>query len=100
MSGGASCMSHRDHISEPSTRDVAAGMKLLAWLKSLWKRLRRRNYINQVLQVESRGELPRSLGSALYVIGEHPKWVILKCPCGCGEVIDVNLMKSRHPAGH
>jgi Family of unknown function (DUF6527) len=66
-----------------------------AWLKALWAWLWRRRHVSRVIQIESRSELPGNLGFALYVIGR--KWAVLKCPCGCGEVIDVNLMKSRKP---
>jgi hypothetical protein len=27
----------------------------------------------------------------------HPKWAVLMCPCGCENVIKVNLMKSYTP---
>lgn len=28
---------------------------------------------------------------------DHPKWAVLMCPCGCENVIKVNLMKSYSP---
>lgn len=67
------------------------------WLKALWAWLWRRQHVSRVVRVEGRSELPGNLGSALYVVGATPKWAVLKCPCGCGEVIDVNLMASRQP---
>jgi hypothetical protein len=80
---------------------MAAGMRILDWIiwfcNWLWGRTRR-DSVSRVVPVASRDALPRFLGSALYVVGgDHPKWAVLKCPCGCGEVIDVNLMKSRSP---
>lgn len=45
-------------------------------------------------------DLPERLQWALYIIGQHEhsaKWVVLECPCRCGERIYVNLMKSRVP---
>jgi hypothetical protein len=43
-------------------------------------------------------EVPPRLNGSLYIVGKPtPKWVLLSCPCGCGERIDVNLMKSRRP---
>jgi hypothetical protein len=30
-------------------------------------------------------------------VGDPAKWATLQCPCGCGDTIDVNLMKTRHP---
>lgn len=29
--------------------------------------------------------------------GEKAKWVKFRCPCGCGEVIALNLMQSHYP---
>lgn len=73
-------------------------MKLLKETISLWKKIRRRRRIKSVVRVESRGELPKKLGTAIYIVGsEGPKWVVLDCPCRCGERIDVNLMRSRRP---
>jgi hypothetical protein len=72
--------------------------RFIAWIKSLWRSFRRRDHISKVVQVESRADLPRNLGAALYIVGQTPKWAVLKCPCGCGEVIDVNLMQARHPS--
>lgn len=73
-------------------------MKLFAKIGEIWRRWRRRDYIDQVKFLGSMSELPRRLGSSLYVVGgDIPKWAILACPCGCGERIDVNLMQSRRP---
>lgn len=27
----------------------------------------------------------------------HPKWLLFRCPCGCGEIVNLNLMKSASP---
>jgi len=29
--------------------------------------------------------------------GGKNRWIYLKCPCGCGDIISVNLMISAHP---
>jgi hypothetical protein len=43
-------------------------------------------------------DLPERLGGDVFVVGEtKPKWVVLECPCRCGDRIDVNLMSSRQP---
>ncbi|MGC2468025.1 MAG: DUF6527 family protein [Candidatus Acidiferrum sp.] len=74
-------------------------MKLLKQIENVWKKLKRRKRLEKVLWVESRGDLPTRIGAKLYVVGtEIPKWVVLDCPCGCGERIDVNLMAARRPA--
>jgi hypothetical protein len=71
--------------------------KLIAYLKSLWLRFRRRHRISTIVQIGSRSELPQKLGSSIYTVGDPAKWAILECPCGCGDTIDVNLMTSRKP---
>lgn len=35
--------------------------------------------------------------AALVSSGEKRKWLILKCPCGCGQEIALNLMGSHSP---
>ena len=56
------------------------------------------NSITRIKTIESRDELPRKIGRTLIVVGtEKPKWAILQCPCGCGDRIEVNLMRSRSP---
>jgi|SRR6267154_681817 len=44
--------------------------------------------------VESRAEIAgqlKSPGDAVLVQRGQPRWLLLKCPCGCGEDIPVNL---------
>lgn len=72
--------------------------ELLIQTSSLWRRIRRRQRIKSVVRVESRGDLPKKLGAAIYIVGiDIPKWAVLECPCRCGERIDVNLMRARRP---
>lgn len=49
--------------------------------------------------VDSMADLPDKLRTVIYVIGTETKykWVVFNCPCGCGEPLDVNLMRSRYP---
>lgn len=50
--------------------------------------------------IEGMVDLPSSIrAGVIYLVGAStkPKWAILGCPCGCGERIDVNLMRSRRP---
>jgi hypothetical protein len=70
---------------------------LIAYLWSLWLWFRRRHRISSIVQIGSRSDLPNKLGRNLYVVGVPAKWAILQCPCGCGDTIDVNLMRSRSP---
>ena len=51
--------------------------------------------------VQSRGEATALLhnpGDAVLVERGRPRWLLLKCPCGCGEVIPINLDKRAGPA--
>lgn len=72
--------------------------RLIAYLKGLWLRFRRRREIGVIVHVDSRSEIPDKLGRSLYIVGDPAKWAVLQCPCGCGDTIDVNLMKARRPA--
>ncbi len=77
---------------------MARGMNLLASLQGYWKRLWRKQTLGKLCYVESMQAIPDRLGRLGYIVGTvKPKWVIMSCPCGCGERIDVNLMQSRHP---
>jgi hypothetical protein len=43
---------------------------------------------------------PKSIEDhVIYIIssGGHKKWIQLRCPCGCGEIILLNLSSSRRP---
>lgn len=43
-------------------------------------------------------DVPDNLGGTLFIVGNPvAKWVVLQCPCGCEDRIDVNLMRSRRP---
>ena len=44
--------------------------------------------------VESRSAVGSQLenpGDAVLIIRKHPRWLLLNCPCGCDQVIPVNL---------
>jgi len=67
-------------------------------IKSLWRRLWRRNRIKGIVVVESMSDVPQSTGGRLYLVGsEKLKWLVLSCPCRCGDRIDANLMTTRNP---
>jgi hypothetical protein len=56
-------------------------------------------YYDGVVTVESRDEVPLQLGRKIFVIKRsgRNRWMIIACPCGCGQRIEVNLMKSIRP---
>lgn len=50
--------------------------------------------LNLKAVVQSRSEVGASLakpGDAVVIQRGHPRWMMLKCPCGCGEEIPINL---------
>jgi hypothetical protein len=52
-------------------------------------------------RVSSRGEASAHLkepGDAVIVDRQGPRWLILKCPCGCGAELPVNLDRRSGPA--
>jgi hypothetical protein len=75
-------------------------MKLFHNLRKLWKKFSHRRYFRRVVTVSSMPELPKVLdANTFYIIGApSPKWAVLMCPCGCGERLNVNLMRSRQPS--
>lgn len=44
-------------------------------------------------------DIPTELGGTLFIVSRAgtPRWVVLECPCGCGDRIDVNLSTTRRP---
>lgn len=73
-------------------------MNIISHLSRLWMRFRRRQSLGDVYYVESMKEVPDNLGKYVYVVGiNKPKWVIINCPCKCGERLAINLMKSHYP---
>lgn len=49
--------------------------------------------------IRSREALPADLGEHIYVVDKcgKPIWAIMRCPCGCGDRIEVNLMRTIQP---
>jgi hypothetical protein len=55
--------------------------------------------LGPVIELASMSDLPDILGKRLFVVGPRtmPKWLVLMCPCGCGQRLDANLSRSRRP---
>ena len=69
------------------------------WWRDLARRVFVRRHYRRVTLIDScqdGGQLRRD-EVALVGGAAHPKWALLLCPCGCGDVIHVNLMKTHHP---
>ena len=69
-------------------------------LRGWWEEYKSTAPTLEHLFVEAMIDLPSSLNAeAIYLVGRSAKakWAVLLCPCGCGDRIDVNLMRSRTP---
>ncbi len=70
-------------------------------LRKAWRRLRSDRsapHLPAAFRLTDRSELPDDLDpQRLYLIGEPPKWAVLKCPCGTGHQIDLNLSSPGRP---
>jgi hypothetical protein len=53
----------------------------------------------KVQTVESMTDIPDQFGWEIFVVTRNsaPRWVVLQCPCHCGERLNVNLMRTAHP---
>lgn len=70
-------------------------LRRLWWFLRYW--LTGRPVPHRTIHVE---ELPESLcRNCMYVVGENGSFwfVAMICPCGCGEVLYMNLLKERRP---
>jgi len=77
---------------------MASRMNIFQHLNRLWQRFARRHSLGKLHYVESMQDIPDCLADHAYIVGlQKPKWVVIACPCGCGEKIEINLMRSRTP---
>lgn len=74
-------------------------IRFLAQLYATWLRFYRRSKYSNVRSIASMSDVPKRLGSSIYLVGSNgsPKWAVMACPCRCGARIDVNLMRIRQP---
>ncbi len=78
--------------------------RLFFWLfdpiRRWWRRRKRRKAFSGAVQLESSVDPGLQLKAGkLVLVGpkEKPKWLRFQCPCGCGDVIALNLMASHYP---
>ncbi len=52
-----------------------------------------------VIYVESLSDIPMQTGTTIYIVRNdgRKKWIVFRCPNGCGQRIEVNLMQSKYP---
>lgn len=53
----------------------------------------------KVVVVSSMNDVPEALSKDIFVVRRAglDRWIVLTCPCGCGQRLDVNLMTNRRP---
>lgn len=68
-------------------------------LRDLWRRVFLRVHYRRKRWIGSLEGVVDPKPDEILLIGDDgkPKWAILKCPCGCSEMLHVNLMKSHYP---
>jgi len=74
---------------------------ILDFLKSSWRRLRRRTRYKRIAVVDSMSAIPERLGGTIYIVrrGGIDRRAAFECPCRCGRTIDLNLFAgSRQPS--
>lgn len=74
---------------------------MMQWLKALTRWILRFIALRpSTLRVKRVDELPDTFVKGMvYIAGEHEHlwFVAMKCPCGCGEVLQMNLNKRMRP---
>jgi hypothetical protein len=57
------------------------------------------HHYERVIALESLDDVPRELGKDLYIVrrGQKDRWLVVACPCGCGDKIEANLMRTHYP---
>jgi hypothetical protein len=74
-------------------------MNIRKYIFAFLSRKNRRQKYSKITFVNSIGEVPENLGSGIFIVqrGGVNRWAIFQCPCGGGERIEVNLMRSKCP---
>lgn len=84
---------------QPIVRVLAWISRAILWLWP-WRRPRRREEFSGLVSLESSIDPVGVIKAGkLVLIGPvgKPKWLRFACPCGCGDVIALNLMASHYP---
>lgn len=69
-------------------------------VRAWWVRRRRRTSFDGVAVCASHQDPSEEIRAGKLVLvgpAEKPKWLRSACPCGCGEVLSLNLMGSYYP---
>jgi hypothetical protein len=81
-------------------------MRLARWLATWWGSLWRprakepKPHFTRLRRIESLSDAGALASDEIALVADGPrlKWAVLICPCGCGERIHVNLMRTQHPS--
>jgi hypothetical protein len=68
-------------------------------LRRLWRRSPSKHFPEVLYMGGGEDPKPALRRNRFIIVGtrERPKWAKFMCPCGCGDVLSLNLMKSHHP---
>lgn len=70
-------------------------------LKFLFQKIFKQKHFKRFIIVDDTDSLnlKKELDSKIFIIlgKDRFKWIYFKCPCGCNNVIQLNLMKSYYP---
>src|SRR5262245_54037908 len=71
------------------------------WLRRLFQGRMPNESLFHAFVLESRSEAQQSIqregAIAIVTSGGTPKWLMMKCPCRCGQMLALNLMASHSP---
>jgi hypothetical protein len=73
--------------------------RFVHWLQHFINKLFIKCHYRYIRHVDSIQKVQEIRCDEIVLVGHHNqlKWAILECPCGCGDIIHVDLMKSHHP---
>jgi hypothetical protein len=74
--------------------------RLVAAVRAWWRPRRRLSAYSGVASLDATTDPAPAVSSGrLVLVGtpERAKWLRFTCPCGCGEVLALNLMPTHHP---
>jgi len=75
---------------------------MIIWFKNLWltflERIRQTSKYRKVIVIKQQPDKLVPYETLIVIIGgDEPKWLLLRCPCGCGEELRIPLMKNHTP---
>lgn len=56
------------------------------------------DHVRRIDQLSTEDDVPTPKQVVIVTGGRKPKWLRLLCPCGCGDVLALNLMRTAYPS--